>query len=212
MPLSSAPAQTVELTLPFDGIWGVVQGIRSGDTHVGYAAYALDFVPAEKLAGAVPEKDRRKLTDFPCFGQPILAPADGQVIWAHDGAKDTRPRQKLKRDPGNFLIIQHAAAEYTEMRHLREGSIRVKVGDRVARGQPIGACGNSGNAGTPHLHIGFLGSADPIATRPLRFSRYQVLRHDGTWHAGDGVPQPGQIVRSNRAPDPPDEKAGSVTP
>ena len=44
--LRSAPPQTVELTLPFAGIWGVLQGMNSQDTHVGYAAYALDFVPA----------------------------------------------------------------------------------------------------------------------------------------------------------------------
>lgn len=195
VPLASAPPQTVELTLPFDGIWGVVQGTDSGDTHVGYAAYALDFVPAEKLAGALPEAGRRRLEDFPCYGRPVLAPAAGRVIWARDGARDRPPRYKGKHDPGNFLIIEHAAAEYTELRHLRQRSLRVKVGDQVLRGQPVATCGNSGNAGTPHLHVGLLGSADPIATRPMRFSRYQVLQRDGSWTAGDGAPVTGQLLR-----------------
>ncbi len=194
--LTSAPPQTVELTLPFSGIWGVLQGMDSGDTHVGYAAYALDFVPAEVLRDAVPEGDRRRLTDFPCYGRPVLAPADGKVTLAHDGAVDHPPRHKIRRDPGNFVVIQHAPAEYTELRHLRSGSVLVKVGDRVVRGQRIAQCGNSGNAGTPHLHIGLLGSADPIATRPMRFSGYEVLGSDGSWHPGDGVPIVGQILRS----------------
>src|SRR3954466_10862652 len=72
--LASAPPQTVELWLPFTGIWGVVQGFDSDETHVGYAAYALDFVPAERITARSSVR-RRRLTDFPCFGQPILAPA-----------------------------------------------------------------------------------------------------------------------------------------
>jgi hypothetical protein len=193
--LASAPPQTVELTLPFAGIWGVVQGFDSGETHVGYAAYALDFVPAENLQTALPEKSRRHLADFPCFGRAVLAPADGEVVWSHDGAPDRPPFSKTKHDPGNFVIVKHADAELTEFRHLKSGSVRVKVGDRVSRGQPLASCGNSGNAGTPHLHLGFLGSIDPIATRPMRFSRYEVLQPGAFWRRGDGVPLTRQIIR-----------------
>jgi Peptidase family M23 len=196
--LTSAPPQTVELTLPFAGIWGVVQGFDSGDTHVGYAAYALDFVPAERLSTAVPESRRRRLTDFPCYGQPVLASADGHVVWARDGAPDHPPHNNVKHDPGNFVIVEHAPGEYTELRHLQSGSVRVKVGDWVSRGQEIARCGNSGNAKTPHLHIGLLGSANPIATRPMHFSRYQVLEADGAWRSAAGVPSKGQILRPIR--------------
>jgi murein DD-endopeptidase MepM/ murein hydrolase activator NlpD len=101
----------------------------------------------------------------------------------------------MKKDPGNFIIIEHAPGEYTELRHLMKGSVRVAVGARVTRGQEIARCGNSGNARTPHLHIGFLGSIDPIATRPMRFSRYQVLSPSKTWTPGDGVPKDHQILR-----------------
>jgi hypothetical protein len=194
--LASAPPQTVELTLPFDGIWGVVQGFDSGQTHVGYAAYALDFVPAERLDGAMPAENRRRLTDFPCYGRPVLAPADGKVAWANSGAPDRPPHNKVKREAGNFLILEHAAGEYTELRHLQAGSVLVKVGQRVSRGQELARCGNSGNARTPHLHVGFLGSVNPIATRPMRLSRYEVLGPDGKWRPGDGMPVAGQILRS----------------
>jgi hypothetical protein len=192
--LSAAPAQTVELWLPFTGIWGVIQGFDSGDTHVGYAAYALDLVPAERLP-ALPPEQRKRLEDFPCFGQPVLAPAGGRVVWAVDGAIDHVPNWVGKHEPGNFVIIEHGPAQFTEFRHLRRGSVRVAVGDRVRRGQVIAACGNSGNAKTPHLHIGFLGSADPIATRPMIFSHYQRLGSDGKWHPGEGALRAKEIVR-----------------
>jgi murein DD-endopeptidase MepM/ murein hydrolase activator NlpD len=108
-------------------------------------------------------------------------------------ARHLRPR----RDPGNFVIVEHAAAELTEYRHLQHGSVAVTVGMQVRRGQVIGRCGSSGNAGTPHLHLGFLGSVDPIATRPMRLSRYEILRKDGTWIPGDGVPAAGVILRAS---------------
>jgi hypothetical protein len=194
--LAAAPPQTVALRLPFNGIWGLIQGFDSGDTHVGYAAFALDLVPAERLTPR--SQDRRKrLQDFPCFGQPVLAPADGQVVWAVDGAVDHLPYYEGKHEAGNFVILQHAPAEYTEFRHLQRGSVKVAVGDRVRQGQVIAACGNSGNAKTPHVHVGFLGSVDPIATRPMKFSHYDVLGTDGRWHAGDGTLHEKDLIRSS---------------
>jgi murein DD-endopeptidase MepM/ murein hydrolase activator NlpD len=37
-------------------------------------------------------------------------------------------------------------------RHLKNGSISVKVGNSVQQGQPIAAIGASGTANIPHLH------------------------------------------------------------
>jgi murein DD-endopeptidase MepM/ murein hydrolase activator NlpD len=193
--LASAPDQKTSLALPFEGAWGVVQGMDSDGTHSGYAAYALDFVPAEPVSESAFRK-RKRLADHPCYGKPILAPADGRVVWAADGARELPPfRDSRKHEAGNFVILEHAPDEFSEFRHLQRGSVAVKVGDNVRAGQIIGRCGNSGNAVTPHLHFGFLGSYDPIATRPMRFSNYQVMVAQGVWEAGDGEPKKGQIIR-----------------
>jgi len=197
--LASAPAQTTVLTLPFEGAWGVVQGMDSSGTHTGYAAYALDFVPAEPGGASLDDKafrKRKRLADHPCYGRPVLAPAPGRVLWARDGARELLPfRETRKHEAGNFVILEHAKDEFTEFRHLKRGSVAVKVGDTVQRGQLIGRCGNSGNAVTPHLHFAMLGSANPIATRPFRFSGYEVMTAPNRWQPGDGVPKQGQIVR-----------------
>jgi len=166
----ATPPQATRLSLPFQGIWGIIQGFNSG-SHVGYAAYALDFVPAQSK-GTKPPPKGAPLTAFACYRQPILAPADGVVVMANAAARDWPAYQKGS-DPGNYVVIEHAPGEYTEFRHLAADSVIVDVGARVWRGQVIGKCGNSGNAGMPHLHIGFLSSIDPIITRPMRLSDYE---------------------------------------
>ena len=54
----ATPQQTTRLSLPFQGIWGVIQGFNSG-SHVDYAAYALDFVPAQSKGTKAPPRARR---------------------------------------------------------------------------------------------------------------------------------------------------------
>ena len=198
-------ASAVELTLPFEGVWGVVQGFDSGDTHHGYAAFALDFAPPQDVAQFA-HLAHPRLTDFACYGRPVLAPADGTVVRVATRFPDLAPyaRAAKKAGGGNFVIIQHAPAVYSELVHLKAGSVRVAVGQAVRRGQPVAACGNSGNARTPHLHLGLLTSIAPIATGRMKLTRYQVRGTDGRWTPGDGEPREGQWIR----PTPPDQSSG----
>jgi murein DD-endopeptidase MepM/ murein hydrolase activator NlpD len=91
--------------------------------------------------------------DYYCYGQPILAPAAGSVVWTQDSLPDNPPG---KMDPahatGNSLILDHGNGEYSLFAHLQPGSLRVKVGDRVRADAELGRCGNSGNTTEPHLH------------------------------------------------------------
>lgn len=194
--LASAPPQKTVLVLPVEGIWGVLQGADSDGTHQGYAAFAYDLVPAEKPVTQAVFRSRVRLADHPCYGRPIFAPAGGRVVWARDGARELPPfRESKKHEAGNFLIIQHAPDELTEFRHLQRGSIAVHEGDEVRAGQLIARCGSSGNALTPHLHFALLGSYQPIATRPMRMSGYEVMDGKGGWAPGDGELKAGQIIR-----------------
>jgi murein DD-endopeptidase MepM/ murein hydrolase activator NlpD len=57
------------------------------------------------------------------------------------------------------------------------GSLRVRKGQQVRRGQVIGLLGNSGNSSTPHLHFqvsdrpGFA----PVDSPPFVFDRFALL-------------------------------------
>jgi murein DD-endopeptidase MepM/ murein hydrolase activator NlpD len=74
-------------------------------------------------------------------GAPVTAPADGVVVLA---------AQTPFTLEGRLLIIDHGMGLNSAFLHL--SSISVKEGDRVKRGQPVGAIGSTGRATGPHLH------------------------------------------------------------
>lgn len=76
-------------------------------------------------------------------GTVVLAPADGVVILA-------TPRPFTLE--GNLVLIDHGMGLNSAFMHLSR--IDVRLGQRIRRGQPIGAVGRSGRATGPHLHWG----------------------------------------------------------
>jgi murein DD-endopeptidase MepM/ murein hydrolase activator NlpD len=49
--------------------------------------------------------------------------------------------------------VEHAGGEYADYFHLQQGSVTVRTGEAVVRGQLLGRVGNSGASGSPHLHF-----------------------------------------------------------
>lgn len=72
-------------------------------------------------------------------GKEVTAPADGTVIFAG-----------LEGGYGNVLVIDHGYGVKTRYGHLSK--VEVHPGDRVHRGELIGAVGNTGRSTGPHLH------------------------------------------------------------
>lgn len=96
-------------------------------------------------------------------GVPVLAAAAGKVVAARDGVEDglwlAGRKQEVvaaQRQCGNRVAIDHGDGWVTDYCHMRRGSIRVKVGEQVAAGQPIGLVGISGMTDFPHAHMGVL--------------------------------------------------------
>lgn len=94
--------------------------------------------------------------DYLCYGEPVLAPAEGTVTSTEDGIRDAPRPGSGWLDPfaghivGNHVVIEHTEGEYSFLAHLIPGSIPVEEDERVSRGQQIGRCGNSGNSSKPH--------------------------------------------------------------
>ena len=75
-------------------------------------------------------------------GTPVLAPAAGVITFAAPDLYLT----------GGTVLLDHGHGVSSNFLHLSR--IDVKVGDRVAQGQVIGAVGATGRATGPHLHWG----------------------------------------------------------
>lgn len=53
--------------------------------------------------------------------------------------------------------------------HLQKGSVMVKRGDRVKRGQVLGRLGNSGNSSAPHLHFHIMNGPSVLGSDGLPY-------------------------------------------
>ncbi|WP_121867376.1 M23 family metallopeptidase [Glutamicibacter nicotianae] len=168
----------VHLHYPFTGLWLVQNSpadrVPSHGTTLFASSYAIDFVQVDEQGRSAPVTARTWLgteepTSFFGFGAPILAPCAGTVIAADDSKPDHRARrglasvgyaltqrQRLAQGwqalAGNHVMIQTGAA-VVALCHLKQGSLEVGVGDLVALGDPMAACGNSGNSTEPHVHV-----------------------------------------------------------
>ncbi|WP_208298564.1 M23 family metallopeptidase [Streptomyces liangshanensis] len=201
----------VPVGVPVAGRWRAVNGPGTkvpSHTHSHAQTYAIDltFPPGEESAPGV-----RRLWSlggrpdrYPAFGRPVLAPGDGVVVAVAGRQRDHFGRDSLpglaylflegfvrslgrpRHLWGNFVILELGEGVYAGFAHLRRGSLRVAVGERVAAGQQLAECGNSGNSSEPHLHFQLMSGPDPETAHGLPFAwRYRDDR--GAEH--HGVPE-----------------------
>ncbi|AEH36279.1 M23 family metallopeptidase [Halopiger xanaduensis] len=210
LPSAETHESDVDYRLPLEGTWTVVNG--SPDREYSHSwgiltqRYAYDFVITDE-DGRTTAGERGPPEEYYCFGEPILAPADGVVVSTRNDHRDYH-RTNGWMDPlqrsilGNHVVIDHENGEYSVLAHLQQGSVAVEPGERVERGQQIARCGNSGNTTEPHLHFHlqdrssfFLGMGLPIRFDDVRTDhpRTGPETHDEVYvHAGQRVAHVGE--------------------
>ena len=157
---------TAKLRLPFEGDWFVFEGGRDIYQNAGayrdVERYAVVFTVLKD--GRTFSGDGTKNQQFYCWGQPVLAPADGTVVLVNNSFVDNTPGHSEEIMPtGNRVLISHGHDEYSLLMHLKQDSIKVKNGQKVKQGEPVGECGNSGSSPAPHLEVSLAGFARPAA-------------------------------------------------
>lgn len=209
---------TLELAHPFRGRWLVQNSpadrVPSHGTTRFASSYAIDLVPVDERGRSArfgigsllrPEAPER----FPGFGRGILTPVAGTVVAVHAEEPDHPAYRGFPsvgyalRQPrrvaagwiglaGNHVLIATETGPILALCHLQQHSIVVDVGQRLAVGDPVGSCGNSGNSTEPHLHLQAvagleLDRLDPAGTA---FDRARAVPIT----IGGGLPRNGEIV------------------
>jgi murein DD-endopeptidase MepM/ murein hydrolase activator NlpD len=113
-------------------------------------------------------------TDYPTYGQRAIAVADATVVSVLDGLPERKAGAlpsdtTLQNATGNHVILDLGAGRYAFYAHLQPGSIRVKVGNRVKRGQVLAQLGNSGNTTGPHLHFHVMDGISPLSSQGVPY-------------------------------------------
>lgn len=192
-------ADVVVLDSPLAGEWFVSNGGRSAllNGHSPEEGNAVDLLRLRVNGRTHTGGAGAPLADYAGFGSPVLAPADGRIVGVADGYADNPPG--TNGDRANHVVLDIGGGRYVLMAHLEQGSVIVRVGDVVQRGQSLAAVGNSGHSNEPHLHLQVQDSAtgiDADRTYPMVFRNVEIIR-GGAWPWGDSRElRTGDLVRA----------------
>jgi len=139
--------------LPVKGVWHILKDDTKHHQKNHWSMFAFDLV--RKRDGKFYQGLNVNENHY-AWEQPIIAVCDGEVIRAEDKFADHQVGKLAAANAGNFLWLNCGGGVIAEYGHLRQGSLAVKIGDRVDSGQVLAKIGNSGASGGPHLHFTLL--------------------------------------------------------
>ncbi|OBI78442.1 M23 family metallopeptidase [Mycobacterium asiaticum] len=153
--------------------------------------FAIDWMRMNDQ-GKFYDGDRTKNESFVSYGTPVYAVADGTVVSTLDNVEANVPGILPASEPalaakltvenvdGNHIIMDIGDGVYAMYAHFIQGSLLVKPGDRVKKGQQIAKLGNTGNSNAPHLHFQLM-------------SGPSLLEADGLPYVMEGFSYQGQV-------------------
>jgi len=151
--------------------------------------------------------NRLENTSYHAYGQDAIAVANGVVVAVKDSIPENVPGITSRAVPitletvgGNHVILDLGGGRYAFYAHLQPGSLKVKLGDRVKRGQTLGLVGNSGNSTEPHLHFHIADGTTPLQSEGLPYlhDSFQLLGRCVSFSLGCERPAP--ATRSRELP------------
>ena len=189
------------------------------DGHAAIAQrFAIDWVRLRD-DGKTFHDDEKDNKNYLAYGNDALAVADGVVTEVKDGIPENIPGANSRAVPitletvgGNHVILDIGGGHFAFYAHLQPGSLRVKLGDKVRRGQVVGLVGNSGNSTEPHLHFHIENATSPLGAEGLPYSlaSFEVVGSGWGWKPTDAkgpaevhkneIPMENEVV--NFAPQP----------
>ncbi|MFU8802615.1 MAG: M23 family metallopeptidase, partial [Bradymonadaceae bacterium] len=129
--MTASGIPTLDLPWPCDTTYRISQGHDTG-SHKGKGKWAWDVHISK--------------------GSVLTAPADGVVRMVRDDSTRFGCDPKYAWD-ANYVVLDFGTGYEALFLHLKAGSARVRAGQSVRAGEPIGEVGNSGWVCGTHLHF-----------------------------------------------------------
>jgi murein DD-endopeptidase MepM/ murein hydrolase activator NlpD len=138
------------------------------------------------------------------YGSEVLAVADSTVAAVKDGIPENVPGVNSRAVPitldtvgGNYVVLDLGGGRFAFYAHLQPGSLKVKAGDKVRRGQILGLVGNSGNSTEPHLHFHVSNGISTLGSEgmPYLIDSFEVTAGAGVGAKTNALPLEGARVK-----------------
>jgi hypothetical protein len=175
--------------------------------------FAIDWKRYDD-AGRFYEGDKTKNESYIDYGDDIIAVADGTIVKTVDVMDANAPGVLPADDPvlskeltvetvdGNHIVQDIGGGVFAFYAHLQKGSLLVKPGDKVKKGQVIAKLGNTGNANASHMHFHLMNGPSTLGSDGVpyvidRFAYDGQVAVDTVLHADDflsGVFNQGQLA------------------
>jgi murein DD-endopeptidase len=143
--------------------------------------FAIDWIKLDS-AGRTTIGDPDSVANWLGQGAEVLAVTDAVVAAVRDDVAEselisTHRRLPLEDATGNYVALDVGEGRYVFYEHLKPGSVRVKAGQRVRRGDVIAALGFTGHSTGPHLHLHVADTNSPLGAEGLPFvlERFELI-------------------------------------
>ncbi|MFF3159674.1 M23 family metallopeptidase [Streptomyces sp. NPDC057910] len=162
--------------------------------------FAIDWLKLTDT-GQFYSGDKTKNESYADYGQSVYAVADGTVSSTLNTVDAGTPGLLPAKDPvlgpkltienvdGNHIIENLGGGVWAMYAHLIKGSLLVKPGDKVKKGQKIAELGNTGNSSAPHLHLQLMDNASLLQADSIPYVfdhfTYEGQISPAAWQASD---------------------------
>jgi len=167
--------------------------------------FAIDFIRLDDK-GRYASATEDSIRNWYGYGNEVIAVADATVASVKNDFMESptvsgHPSWSSDQATGNYVSLDLGNNRFAFYEHLQPGSIKVKPGQRVKKGDVIAALGFTGQTTGPHLHFHVAGADSPLGAEglPFAFASFQLLgQYPDLENFGKNLWVPGNTILSVR--------------